>query len=184
MAGITSAEVKESLEELAQQLRQAKTPIAKDRLQVLYWLKQEHPPSISTIAKAIGKHRNTLQTWLSMYRDGGIAAMLNLKKSPGGVRVIPQWGATFRGEDSSRKLASEDALAKRLQEPEHGFPSYGAVQQWLAQSLGIEAEYPAVYQMRRYRLRGKLKVARPQHYQQDSQQREDFKQTLQTTSIC
>ncbi len=170
MAGITSAEVKESLEDLAQQLRQAKTPTAKERLQVLYWLKQEHPPSISAIAKAIGKHRNTLQTWLSMYRDGGIEAMLNLKKSPGGVRVIPQW--------------AEDALAKRLQEPEHGFQSYGAVQQWLAQSLGIEAEYPAVYQMTRYRLRAKLKVARPQHYQQDSQQREDFKQTLQTTSIC
>jgi transposase len=170
MAGITSAEVKESLEDLAQQLRQAKTPIAKERLQVLYWLKQEHPPSISAIAKAIGKHRNTLQTWLSIYRDGGIEAMLNVKKSPGGVRVISQW--------------AEDALAKRLQEPEHGFQSYGAVQQWLAQSLGIEAEYPAVYQMTRYRLRAKLKVARPQHYQQDSQQREDFKQTLQTTSIC
>lgn len=170
MAGITSAEVKESLEDLAQQLRQAKTPIAKERLQVLYWLKQEHPPSISAIAKAMGKHRNTLQTWLSMYRDGGIEAMLNVKKSPGGVRVIPQW--------------AEDTLAKRLQEPGHGFQSYGAVQQWLAQSLGIEAEYPAVYQMTRYRLRAKLKVARPQHYQQDSQQREDFKQTLQTTSIC
>lgn len=170
MSGITSAEVKESLEDLAQRLRQAKTPIAKERLQVLYWLKQEHPPSISAIAKAMGKHRNTLQTWLSMYRDGGIKAMLNVKKSPGGVRVIPQW--------------AEDTLAKRLQEPGHGFQSYGAVQQWLAQSLGIEAEYPAVYQMTRYRLRAKLKVARPQHYQQDSQQREDFKQTLQTTSIC
>lgn len=170
MVGITSIKVKESLTDLTQQLRQAETSTAKERLQVLYWLKQEHPPSISAIAKAIGKHRNTLQTWLSMYRDGGIEAMLNLKKSPGGVRVIPQW--------------AEDALAKRLQEPEHGFQSYGAVQQWLAQSLGIEAEYPAVYQMTRYRLRAKLKVARPQHYQQDSQQREDFKQTLQTTSIC
>jgi len=57
MAGITSVEVKESLDEIASQLRQAKTPKAKERLQVLFWLKQEKPPSISAIAKASGKHR-------------------------------------------------------------------------------------------------------------------------------
>ncbi len=55
-------------------------------------------------------------------------------------------------EDSSRKLPSETALAKRLQEPNYGFSSYGKVQQWLAETLGIEAEYHAVYQMTRYRL--------------------------------
>ena len=56
MAGVTSIEVKESLDDLAQQLRQADTPSTKDRLQVLYWLKQENAPSISAIAKAVGKH--------------------------------------------------------------------------------------------------------------------------------
>lgn len=165
MVGTTSIDVKESLDELSQQLRQAKTATAKERLQVLYWLKQEIAPSISAIAKAVGKHRNTVQTWLSNDREGGVEAMLAVKKSPGGVRVIPQW--------------AEAALAKRLQEPDHGFSSYGKVQQWLAQTLGIEAEYHAVYQMTRYRLNAKLKVARPQHCQQDRPQREAFKQTSQ-----
>lgn len=167
MAGVTSVEVKESLEELAAQLQQAKTPKEKERLQVLYWLKQDNPPSISTIAKAIGKHRNTLQTWLMLYRSRGIEAMLEVKKSPGGVRVIPQW--------------AEDALAKRLQDPEHGFGSYGAVQQWMSETLEIEAEYHAVYQMTRHRLKAKLKVARPQNCKQDLAQREAFKQTLSMT---
>jgi len=63
--------------------------------------------------------------------------MLEIKKSSGGVRVIPQW--------------AEVALAHRLQEPEHGFKSYGQVQQWLAETLGVE--YHAVYQMTRYRLK-------------------------------
>lgn len=166
MAGVTSIEVKESLNELAEGVRQAKTPTAKERWQVLYWLKQENAPSISAISKALGKHRNTLQTWLSMYRDGGVKAMLEIKKSPGGVRVIPQW--------------AEDALAKRLQES-NGFQSYGEVQQWLAETLGVEAEYHAVYQMTRYRLKAKLKVARPQNSKQDNEQRESFKKTLQTT---
>ena len=122
------------------------------------------------IAQAVGKHRNTVQTWLSMYRDGGLEAMLEVKKSRGRVRVIPQW--------------AEEALGKRLQEPNHGFQSYGAVQQWLAQTLGVEAQYHAVYQMTHYRLQAKLKVARPQNCRQDLQQREAFKQTLQTTSTC
>lgn len=167
MVGVTSIDVKESLNELREQLRQAETPSAKERLQVLYWLKQDPAPSISVIAQGIGKHRNTVQTWLSHYRAGGVAAMLKIKKSPGGVRVIPQW--------------AETALAKRLREPNHGFSSYGKVQQWLFETLGIEAEYHAVYQMTRYRLNAKLKAARPQNCKQDSEPREAFKQTLQMT---
>jgi transposase len=170
MVGLTSVEVKESLEELAAQLRQAKTLKDKERLQVLYWLKQDKPPSISAIAKATGKHRNTLQTWLMQYRNGGVEAMLEVKKSLGGVRVIPQW--------------AEEALAKRLQESEQGFASYGAVQQWLSETLGIEAEYHAVYQMTRHRLKAKLKVARPQNGKQDAAQRAAFEQTLPMTSCC
>ncbi|MBD2034124.1 hypothetical protein H6F76_03550 [Leptolyngbya sp. FACHB-321] len=49
--------------DLAEQLRQVEMPTAKERLPVLYWLKQDKAPSISAIAKAVGKHRNTVQTW-------------------------------------------------------------------------------------------------------------------------
>ena len=167
MVGVTSIEVKESLVDLAEWLRQAETPIAKERLQVLYWLKQEKSPSISGIAKAIGKHRNTVGRWLLQYREGGINAMLERKTPTGGVRKIPQW--------------AEAALAKRLKDAEHGFASYGAIQQWLAEELGIEAEYHAVYQMTRYRLKAKLKVVRPQHRKQVPEQREAFKKTLPMT---
>ncbi|MEH2142003.1 helix-turn-helix domain-containing protein [Nostoc sp.] len=151
-------------------LRQAETSTAKERLQVLYWLKQENAPTISAIAKALAKHRNTVQTWLLKYRNGGVDEMLELKRSPGGVRVIPQW--------------AEAALAKRLEEPYQGFESYGAVQQWLAQTLGVEAEYHTVYQMTHNRLKAKLKIPRPQHKKQKPQQRESFKKNLQTTWSC
>lgn len=170
MVGTTRIEVKESLDELAQQLRQVSTPTTKDRLQVLYWLKQENAPRISAIAKAVGKHRNTLQTWLSLYRQGGIEAMLEIKQPTGGVRKIPQW--------------AEEALAKRLQEADHGFASYGMVQQWLSETLGVEAEYHAVYQMTRYRLGAKLKVPRPEPIKQNHEQRDAFKKTLPTTLRC
>ena len=146
MAGVTSIIVKESLEEIAQRLSQASKPIIKERLQVLYWLKQEKAPSISNIAKSIGRHRGTLQEWLKIYREEGVAGLEMVKSSHGGGnRVIPKW--------------AESALSKRLQESENGFASYGAVQEWLSQTLGIEAEYHAVYQMTRYRLKAKLKGA-------------------------
>ena len=57
-----------------------------------------------------------------MYREGGVEAMFEIKKSPGGVRVIPGW--------------AEAALAKRLQEPEHGFASYYAVQSAVSREPG------------------------------------------------
>lgn len=102
MVGVTSIEVKESLDDLVERLRQAETATAKERLQVLYWLKQQNGPTISAIAKAIGKHRNTVQAWLWKYRHGGLDEMLELKRSLGGVRVIPQWafisvGKAIRG---------------------------------------------------------------------------------------
>lgn len=170
MVGVTSIEVKESQDDLAQRLRQAEQAKVRERLQVLYWLKQEQRPSITTIAKAVGKHRGTVQQWLSTYRKQGLDGLLDIKRSAGGVRKIPQW--------------AEDALAKRLEEPEQGFSSYGEVQQWMADTLGIEAEYHAVYQMTRYRLKAKLKVVRPQNSKQNREQRETFKKTSQTTLNC
>jgi transposase len=129
---------------------------------VLYWLKQEKAPSISKIAASVGRHRGTLQEWLRIYRTEGISGLELVKSSPGGGRrLIPTW--------------AEAALSKRLQEPENGFASYGAVQQWLSETLGVEAEYHAVYQMTRYRLKAKLKVARPQHYKQNKESRLAFK---------
>lgn len=163
MTGVSSIEVKESLDELSAQLRQAEIPTTKERLQLLYWLKPNNAPSISAIAKALGKHRNTLQSWLALYRAGGIAGMVEVKRSPGGVRVIPQW--------------AEDAVAKRLADADSGFRSYGEVQQWLEETLDIAADYHTVYQMVRYRLKAKLKVARPQNHKQNPQQREAFKKT-------
>ena len=163
MAGKTSIQVKESQQELEQRLRKTQSSREKERLQVLYWLRQKNAPSIVAIAKALGKNRGTVQTWLSRYRKQGIDSMLEIPMSRGGARVIPQW--------------AEKALAKRLLESNNGFSSYGAVQQWLLETLGIEAEYHTVYQMTRYRLKAKLKVARPINSRQKLEQRLAFKKT-------
>lgn len=100
----------------------------------------------------------------------GLEAMLSIKKSLGGSRVIPKW--------------AEQRLAHRLESAQEGFKSYGEVQQWLETTLGVEAEYHTVYQMTRYRLKAKLKVPRPQNSKQDPVELDTFKKTLQMTLSC
>ncbi len=57
-------------------------------------------------------------------------------------------------------------LHAALDRPE-GFASYGAVQQWIADTLGVPMGYHAVYKLVRRKLRTKLKVPRPQHEKND-----------------
>ena len=169
MAGVTKIEIKESAVELAEHLKAQTHPKLKERLQVLYLLALAKAMSISEIARVVGKHRGTLQRWLSDYQDKGLDRFLGSPKITGRPRVIPAWAV--------------ESLQRRLTEPE-GFKSYGAVQQWLSKTLGVEAEYPTVEHLVRYRLKAKLKAARPVHLKQDPIQPEAFKKTSLLTWNC
>lgn len=73
------------------------------------------------------------------------------------------------------------SLKRRLDDPEGGFGSYTQVQQWLSETLDIEAEYATLHHLVRYRLNAKLKAARPVHAKQNPEALEAFKQTSATT---
>jgi transposase len=167
MAGVTRIEVRETAAELEGLIQKQSHPKLKERLQVLYLLKLPEPMSISGIAKVIGRHRGSVQEWLSQYRSGGLEKFLHIGQSTGRPRAIPGWAVT--------------SLKKRLDDPEGGFGSYTQVQQWLSETLNIEAEYGTVHHLVRYRLGAKLKAARPVHAKQDPEAREGFKQTLAMT---
>lgn len=169
MSGVTKIEIRESIEELAQRLSAETNPKLKERLQALYLLKLPKAMTVSAVAKVIGKHRGTLQRWLSVYQDRGLGLFLEIKEVTGRPKVIPPWVVV--------------SLQQRLNEPE-GFKSYGQVQQWLKDTLGVEARYHTVHHLVRYRLKAKLKAVRPVHLKQDPVQREAFKKTLSATSTC
>lgn len=166
MAGITRFEIRESVEELASQLQAETNPIFKERLQVLYLMKLPNAMSIGAIAMVVGKHRGTLQRWLTIYKAEGLSGLLCLKQSPGRPSVIPGWAVK--------------RLQQQLTEPV-GFKSYGEIQQWLLNRLGVKAEYRTVHELVRYRLKAKLKAARPVHAQQNAAALEGFEQTLPMT---
>jgi len=156
-------EITESLEELKTLLGEQKTASGKERVQALYLLKLGQVITVGELAHWLGRHRVTVQEWLALYRHGGMNALLKYKPSTGRPCSIPSWAVI--------------ALKKRLQDPK-GFRSYGAVQQWLNETLGISASYQAVYELVRHKLKAKLKVGKRQNTGQDPDKVEQFKVEL------
>jgi transposase len=74
----------------------------------------------------VGKHRTTLQRWLSSYRSGGIAELLSQKPCPGRPRLM--------------NAQIVEKLEKELSEPER-FSSYKEVHQWLTNCCDAPVAY-------------------------------------------
>jgi transposase len=167
MVGVTHIKIQETVTELEALIQQQSDPNLKERLQVLYLLKLPDAMSISAIAKVVGRNRGSVQRWLSQYRETGLNGLLETRQSPGRPPVVPAWAV--------------ESLKRRLDDPETGFGSYTQVQQWLSETLNVEAEYATVHHLVRYRLGAKLKAARPVHAKQNPEALEAFKQTSATT---
>jgi transposase len=76
MSGVVKIEIRETEEELKALLRKEKDATRYEKLQVLYWLKTQTVETVLSAAVRLGKHRTTIQRWLSSYRSGGIEELL------------------------------------------------------------------------------------------------------------
>lgn len=166
MSGVVKIEITESAEKLHKLLTQATTAHSQERLQVLYWLKTQKVETVEESAVLLGRHRVTVQRWLSRYRAGGIQGLLEKKKSPGRPKSIPECVVA--------------RLKQELEDPE-GFRSYIEVQLWLKTCCSVDVAYRTVHQLVRYRLQGKLKVPRPVSAKQREGQIEEFKKNCQNS---
>jgi transposase len=163
MAGVYKLDITESEQDLKSLLRNQKTASAKERMQLLYLLKSGQAKTVDCAACLLGRHRVTVQKWLKLYRNGGLAGLLERKSPPGRKHSISDW--------------AQNALSKRLEQPE-GFNSYGEICQWLETQLGISAPYKTVHQLVHYRLGASPKVARPQSVDNTDERVETYKKTL------
>jgi transposase len=165
MTGVVKIEIKESPETLKTLLAQQKTASGKERVQALYLLKTQQVETVEHLAVVLGRHRVTVQRWLSQYRRGGLKKMLEVGKSAGRTALIPQ--------------EAVERLKEELKDPE-GFESYEEVRLWLAACLGIRVQYDVVHNLVHDKLKAKLKVARPQSNDQEPLAVENFKKDLST----
>lgn len=162
MARPFKIEIKESVEYLEKSLLKARTASQKEKLLVLWWLKSGQAEQHQELGQRLGRDSSTITRWLQKSRNGGLAELLEKKKSPGKA-----W------EIEGEMLAQ---LQAQLQQPE-GFKSYGEIQQWLEQKFGKVVKYQTVYKTVRYRLQAKLKVPRPLRLKQDEHSLSLFKKT-------
>jgi transposase len=140
--------VTESPDSLAQQLKAEPDGKRRQRLQALYLIASGQVASRLALAALLAVHRHTSQAWLALYEAGGVKALLTIHKAPGKAPTL------------TPEVLS--ALQRRLAHP-RGFASYGAIQQYLAQTHAVRLAYSTVHALVRYKLKAKPKSPRRSH---------------------
>ena len=140
--------IAERPELLQTQLRIETDPKKRSRLHALYLLARGQAASRLALAKLLAVHRHTIQAWLRLYEEGGLSALLSIKKAPG------------------RRPSLTPPILRELQDrlaQARGFGSYGEIQRYLAQAHKVDLAYSTVHAVVRYRLQAKPKAPRRSH---------------------
>ncbi len=140
--------IHESPKHLKQLFKHESHPGRRQRLHALYLLASGQAARRTDVAVLLGVDCNTVGRWLTSYAQGGLPALLDV--------YVP---AGKRPALSSTQLAQ---LQQALRRPAD-FASYDEVRCWIEQNLGISLTYKTVHRLVRYKLKAKLKVARPSH---------------------
>lgn len=140
--------ITESVDDLKAHFKQERHPAKQVRLHALYLLASGQAHSRQELAALLGVDRNTIGRWLTTYAHGGLSALLAV--------YIPA------GKRKPLTLDQLQTLQHALAQPQ-GFASFGAVQQWIADTFGVQLSYNATRKLVRYKLGAKLKVPRPSH---------------------
>lgn len=140
--------IRETPEELKQRRQQERHWLKQQRLQALYLLATGQAQERQQVATLLGISRNTVGRWLDRYAQDGLDGLLYLKPLPGKAPALT-------AEQLTR-------LREALAQPQ-GFGSYGEVQAWIANELGVEMQYHAVHTLVHDKLGARLKVPRLSH---------------------
>ncbi len=136
----------------------------KERIQALYLLKNERAQTLQDLADFLGRSISTIESWLTRYRKKGLLGLLAWNYHGGQPPAIPDPVLT--------------ELREKLSQPQ-GFKSYGEIQQGLKEEHGLEIHYKTVHQTVHYKLKAKLKVARPTPIKRDDTAVVEFKKNSQ-----
>ena len=150
----------ETVDELKRLMHSQQKAKLKERIQALYLLKKERAKSLQELADFLGRSISTIESWLTLYRKKGLLGLLAWNYHGGQPPAIPESVLT--------------ELREKLSQPQ-GFKSYGEIQQWLKEQYGLEIHYKTVHQTIHYKLKAKLKVARPTPIKRDDTAVVEFK---------
>lgn len=142
--------ISESQEELEALLKAERNAQVRRRLHLLVLIGSGTIRSAAAAARHLAVHRNSVRNWLLLYKSGGLEKLLHIGQ------------AAPEAEQKSLPAPVFQALQVRL--GEDGFTGgYLQVQRWLKGDFDLEIPYSTVHKIVRYRLKAKLKRARPSH---------------------
>lgn len=138
--------IKETAEELREMLKTERNSKRQNRLQALYLIVTKQARSRGQIASMLGKNRNTISDWLSLYETAGLEKLVDIYKPSGAPTKISE-------------AALEDI--KAILGSEKGTRTYKEIHQLVETRHGIKIHYSNVHHLVRYKLEAKAKVPRP-----------------------
>jgi transposase len=165
MANPLIIKVQESVEELRQHLRTAKTPTKKNRLKILVEIKKAGAKGISKreLSKKTKLNHNTVQIWRKKYEKEGIAAFLE----DGRTGFKPS-------EITPEKHA---AIGARLNDPYNGLQGYMELKYWYESIYNKEIKYNTLLKYCVRHFKSSCKVARKSHIKKDTKSVDSLKKT-------
>jgi transposase len=140
----------ESQEELEALLKANRDVQVQRRVHLLLLIRTGAVKTRVQAARHFRVHRNSIRNWLKIYEKEGIEQLLRIEQGapPAEQKTLPD--------------NVYQALKARL--GENGFPDgYIQAQRWLEEAFGLNVSYKTVHGILRYRLKAKLKRARPSH---------------------
>lgn len=146
--------IKETFTELKGLLKRA-SPLIAPRRRVLIEIKKNEKAGISKrdVATLVGVDPNSVQTWRTLYSQGGIEA-------------IQKHGKTgFRPSVFSK--AEHQAIEKKLKDPTNGLRGYVELLAWVEQEFKKQIKYNTLMKYSIKNFGSKIKVARKSHINKD-----------------
>jgi transposase len=156
--------IKESANEIKKLMKDSSPMIAK-RLHALLVFKRNEDIGISKrlVSDEIGVNHNSVQTWRSLYIEGGIKMLMshsNIGYKPSKIN-----------EDQ------EQALKKQLENPHNGMVGFIELLDWFNKTFETSINYKTFHGFVVRKFNAKIKVARKSHINKDAQAVEAFKKT-------
>lgn len=155
--------IKESVGDLELLVRKQAKVKNIDRLRSLICIKTNKFETRQQLAGFLGYHIRTMERWLSVYEQEGLAKMLIPEKLDRDSHLI--------------NLEVHQEISKRVNDPLAGFSSYVEVQQWLSTEHKLDVQYHTIraYLIRHFKT--KIKRPRKSHIKKDDQAVEAFLKT-------
>ena len=168
MSSPKAFKIKESESDIKKRMKSSSSMIGK-RLHALLIFKRNEFTGISKreVADEIGVNHNSIQTWRTLYIEGGIEALMS--------------HANIGYKPSKINPRQEKALKKKLSDPANGMVGFNELLAWFNTTFKTEINYKTFHGYVVRKFEAKVKVARKSHIKKDPAAVEGFKKTSANT---